>query len=121
MKTGATGAEMIAGERRRQIEKEGWTAEHDDEHDHAEMAWAAVCYAAPDSVFVASNLDADFEDGVDIRLHDPWPWDGQWDKRRKHGRRKNGRIRQLVIAGALIAAEIDRLLRELSPGDGAEA
>lgn len=35
----------------------------------------------------------------------PWPWSDAWDKRKKHDR-----IRQLSIAGALIAAEINRLL-----------
>jgi hypothetical protein len=39
----ATGAEMIAAERQRQIEAEGWTPEHDDEHDDVEMVQAAAC------------------------------------------------------------------------------
>ena len=105
------GTDLIVAERRRQIEKEGWTAEHDDEHDGGELAWAAVCYAAPDMVYAADNIEAD-ETGVDLRLRDPWPWDETWDKRKKHGRKNRGRIRQLQIAGALIAAELDRLLRE---------
>lgn len=37
--------EEIAAERQRQIEVEGWTPNHDDEHDRGEMANAAACYA----------------------------------------------------------------------------
>ena len=32
MRAPTTGAELIAAERRRQIEDEGWTPEHDVEH-----------------------------------------------------------------------------------------
>ncbi|MGV7154880.1 hypothetical protein ACWA33_18595, partial [Pseudomonas aeruginosa] len=35
----------VQAERRRQIEGEGWTPEHDDEHDNGEMARTAACYA----------------------------------------------------------------------------
>lgn len=90
-----SGAELIAAERQRQIEVEGWTPEHDDLNDNGEMAVAAACYAAntlPVNVTV---------DGLDAF---PWSWCD--DKRGKHSR-----LRELVIAGALIAAEIDRLQR----------
>lgn len=36
----STGIEAIAAERQRQIEKEGWTPEHDDTHGAGEMAEA---------------------------------------------------------------------------------
>jgi hypothetical protein len=36
-----TGMELIADERKRQIDQEGWTAEHDDGHDGRELARAA--------------------------------------------------------------------------------
>lgn len=43
-----TGVDLIAAERKRQIEKEGWTLQHDrDEHTGGELALAACCYAAP--------------------------------------------------------------------------
>lgn len=94
-----TGAELIAQERERQINKEGWTPEHDDTHIDGQMAIAAACYAVTGMpVIVATN---DSINGVDA-----FPWDPSWDKRQKHDRK-----RQLVIAGALIAAEIDRLDR----------
>ncbi len=37
---------------------------------------------------------------------DPWPFEKELDKRLKHNR-----IKKLAIAGALVAAELDRLLR----------
>ncbi len=99
-----TGAERIAAERQRQIEQEGWTAEHDDQHTEGELAWAAVCYAAPGWVFRRAVSERE-----ETLYFDPWPetWGKHWDKRCKHSR-----IRELEIAGALIAAEIDRLLRK---------
>ncbi|HUX16326.1 MAG TPA: hypothetical protein VMW52_07615 [Phycisphaerae bacterium] len=96
-----TGVERIAAERQRQIEQEGWTPEHDDKHVRWEMAVAAACYAV-------HNTTAIVKDGAG---NPGWPWDEKWDKRNKHNR-----IRRLEIAGALIAAEIDRLLR-LGEGD----
>ena len=56
---------------------------------------AAACYAAPAQIFVEMS-----------EYVDAWPWEPQFDKRGKHSR-----IRCLTIAGALIAAEIDRLKR----------
>ena len=43
-----SGAERIAAERQRQVEREGWTADHDAQHTDGSLAWAAVCYAAPE-------------------------------------------------------------------------
>jgi hypothetical protein len=86
------GAGEIALERWRQIHLEKFDQAHDDAHRDGELAKAAMVYAAPASV----NMDV---------LH-LWPWNPEENKREKHSR-----IRQLVIAGALIAAEIDRLRR----------
>jgi hypothetical protein len=88
----------IAAERKRQIEVEGWTAHHDNEHDDDEMAKAAALYALPPALRIlrvnpAQNL-----------LSYVWPWDTKWWK-------PKDRRRDLVRAGALIAAEIDRLDR----------
>lgn len=95
-----TGAQRIADERQRQIEKEGWSPEHDDEHDEGQLAWAAACYAAPEAIF-----------GMHGRAtFDPWPWPAD-DKRPGPNFTPAERIRELEKAGALIAAEIDRLLR----------
>ena len=76
----------ILVERRRQVEKEGWSESHDDAHGEGQLAEAAAAYAS------RRNLD--------------WPWAPGWDKRRKHSRR-----RRLVIAAALLVAEIERLDR----------
>lgn len=42
-----TGVELIAEERKRQIEAEGWTPQHDAQHKADELAIAAACYALP--------------------------------------------------------------------------
>jgi hypothetical protein len=95
----ATGIELIAQERQRQIEKEGWTPEHDDEHDYGELAIAAACYAVEDTDAWVTHPEAD-EDGVRY-----WPWASEeW--------KPKDTISNLVRAGALIAAEIDRINRE---------
>ena len=91
---------MIAIERRRQISVEGWSSKHDDAHDNGQLADAAAVYAMSPS-YRAFPTD---EVGNTIRTC-LWPWDDAWFK--PYG----GRIRQLAKAGALIAAEIDRLKR----------
>ena len=48
---GHNGAAMIARERYRQMDEEGWSQNHDDLHNDESLAWAAVCYAAPDSCY----------------------------------------------------------------------
>ena len=92
-----TGAELIYAERQRQIEKEGWTAERDDVvHADGGLAAAAVCYIKHDGEW-PFPLRSD-------RSPLGWPWDSEWWK-------PKDRISNLVRAGALIAAEIDRLQR----------
>lgn len=87
-----TGIELIAEERRRQIEVEGWTVEYDKkEHVIGELALAASCYAIIPELRPAELPPS------------PWPWIGAWKPT------PNDRIRELQKAGALIAAEIDRL------------
>lgn len=110
------GASMIALERARQVEEEDWTAEHDDRHSDGSLAWAAVCYAAPGDVRKFEKRDFP---PIGERFLDPWPWDAKWDKRYPGYQRGDGpgverqhRIRDLTKAGALIAAEIDRLIRK---------
>lgn len=94
-----TGIELIAEERQRQIKKEGWTAEHDVEHKEGELANAAAYYAMTEDM-----IDfIDNEWGNDMHLH-IWPFELKWLKRTPENR-----VRELQKAGALIAAEIDRL------------
>lgn len=103
------GLTLITGERIRQVAEEGWTARHDDGHVDGELAMAAACYAAPFEIFVRNTC-------FDVRYVDPWPWDdGDKRPRDEHGQlrtpTREERIRMLAKAGALCAAEIDRLLR----------
>ena len=111
-----TGVQLIAAERKRQVKSEGWTLEHDDSHDSGQMALAAACYASgyPTKVRIEKlenncgcrEASCGHFGFFVKRWVNAWPWDAEWDKRSKHERK-----RQLVIAGALIAAEIDRLNR----------
>lgn len=93
-----TGIELIAEERQRQITAEGWTAAHDDDHDSCELAKAAAWYALP------SNWREHIAKRGIIPL---WPWT-------EDAKPGPDRVRELTKAGALIAAEIDRLQRQPS-------
>jgi hypothetical protein len=116
-----SGLDKIAEERQRQIEEEGWTPEHDDKHESGAMALAAACFATPVKLYQRNDT------AVGLTFTDPWPWEMKWDKRlifgsnrdnpgnvRPHPQTYNDaeRIELLTKAGALIAAEIDRLLRK---------
>lgn len=93
----------IAAERQRQIEAEGWTKEHDDEHGDGELSHAAVCYAYC-AVTFGGLPDESF---AQLPPPDAWPWAHEWWKP------KNQRS-ALVRAAALIAADIERLDRKAS-------
>lgn len=41
---GSEGARLIAAERLRQVQEEGWKPSHDDDHGAGELAGAAVAY-----------------------------------------------------------------------------
>ncbi|MBA5184457.1 hypothetical protein OE424_34825, partial [Pseudomonas aeruginosa] len=87
----------VQAERRRQIEAEGWTPEHDDEHSHGQMARAAACYA-----LAGSSAPNDGTAALLVSL--AWPWDEQWWK-------PTTVRRDMVKACALALAEIERLDR----------
>ncbi|EPH0641292.1 hypothetical protein MX952_003645 [Pseudomonas aeruginosa] len=87
----------VQAERRRQITAEGWTPEHDDEHDNGEMARAAACYA-----LAGSSAPSDGTAALLVSL--AWPWDEQWWK-------PSTARRDMVKACALGLAEIERLDR----------
>lgn len=82
---------LIAAERERQIDVEGRDELHDSEHIFGEIARAAACYAFPPEI--GSRTE-----------HWPWEWHN-WKPT------PDDRIRELVKAGALIVAEIERLQR----------
>jgi hypothetical protein len=86
-------ARDVLAERQRQISVEGWVPEHDDQYVSDELAQAAACYAM--SFADQHNYDKPMSF---------WPWDMAWWK-------PQGARRNLVKAGALILAEIERMDR----------
>ena len=106
-----SGVERIAAERARQVERFGATGEWDVNHDQDELARAAAAYALP----------AWFRDQPIFRValrRFIWP-DGYNGQRWDWSPSPDDRIRELEKAGALIAAEIDRLLAAYSVAAGA--
>ncbi len=85
-----SGAELIAHEREHQRQR--WGDDHDDEHGNQELARAAVMYAMP-----VNHRSA---------LKTIWPFQQEFKP-------SQTRVGDLVKAGALIAAEIDRLQRKM--------
>ncbi len=97
--------EDIEAERSRQIQAEGWSIEHDDQHSDGSLADAAACYAATKRVF--KSVDCFWSVFEPFVSYEPlWPesWSTSWwkPKDRRH---------DLVRAAALIVAEIERLDR----------
>lgn len=93
----------VLAERRRQVEAEGWTPSHDDEHEGCELAMAAACYAGNAGGY--SWIDG-------------WPGENLWPWSSDHWKPSTAR-RDLVKAGALILAEIERLDRMAERQEGA--
>lgn len=108
----------VQAERRRQITAEGWTPEHDDEHDSGELAAAGAAYAlhAADHLNPYSQGDGGDEapscwpwhDGIAGRGEGPEKTEPAWWK-------PSTPRRDLVKACALALAEIERLDRA-APG-----
>lgn len=105
-----TAIDLITEERMRQIAK-GYDAKHDDAHDLEQIARAAACYAGGLELFVDSDDRAE-----ELGLTEIWPWEGVVDDALEG----KDRISQLVIAGALIVAEIERLQRLTPPAQPAD-
>ena len=99
-------ARDVLAERHRQIQAEGWTPAHDDEHDSGELAGAGAAYAlhAADALHPQSQGDA-YRDGS---IPHGWCWEDCWWK-------PTDPRRSLVKAGALILAELERMDRGIAP------
>ena len=97
-------AQDVLAERQRQVTAEGWTPKHDDQYSNGAMADAAGCYALHAHDF-SKNEIKDFVPAW-------WPWHAEWWK-------PTNPRRDLVKAGALILAEIERIDRAADKG-GAE-
>lgn len=92
----------IAAERRRQQDVEGFDLDHDDKHDRGELAAAGACYAllpAKSHGFFCRGGLVGYDE-----MPPEWPWAPSWWK-------PDDDRRNLVRAGALILAELERLLR----------
>lgn len=96
----------LLAERLRQVDDEGWSPEHDDQHAVGELAAAAACYITN----VCEGGDPEGEG----RPPFGWPWSHDWWK-------PTNPRRDLVKAGALILAEIERLDRMAEKAGGASA
>lgn len=92
--------ELIQEERIRQIEVEGFGTGGDDRYANGELVLAAACYTLIDWAR-KENPEIDYSIPPD-----EWPWSAKWWKPTP-----NIPIRELIKAGALIAAEIERLQR----------
>ena len=119
------GVQLIERERSRQVREERYSDDHDDLHDLGELAMAAAAYASPDGDrdyhwFIEAVTSSgpvmvkhqewmrDAKAAFEFESNSPrqWPWtDDTWKPT------PDDRIRELAKAGALIAAEIDRLQR----------
>lgn len=86
-------ARDVLAERRRQVEQEGWTPKHDDKYSNCELARAAATYA------LCSHIEQ-----LKLCGEQVWPWHPDWWKRTTYRR-------DLIKAGALILAEIERIDR----------
>jgi hypothetical protein len=103
------GVDLISEERVRQLTA-GWTPAHDDSHDDGALAAAAACLAGEETA-AASSIWPDDDRSWIYQLRAKHAVQGPRDS----ARWTRTRVRQLVIAGALIAAEIDRLERRARP------
>lgn len=99
----------VIDERRRQLLGEGFAPEKDDEYRTGELTRAALSYSTRAAVWL--KMRGSGHDEVDIErmasaaaVPSTWPWSRRWWK--PHGLR-----RCLVIAAALLLAEIERLDR----------
>lgn len=89
-------ARDVLAERQRQVSAENWTSEWDDLKKGGDLSLAASCYAS----FAHAQLDV-------LKSNPPaaWPWLAGWWK-------PSTPRRNLVKAGALLLAEIERIDRQ---------
>ena len=99
------GIELIAEERQRQIEIEGYSAQHDSQHNASELIYAAIAYVESAKVGVNCSEIGNTDENEIMRRKTEmgryYPFGSSF--------KPSTDIRDLVKAGALIAAAIDRL------------
>ena len=105
-----SGAEKIWIERTRQITEEGFSFEHDDQWKKGQLLEAAITYA------IGTYPTIHPEDTQETNANDVselWPFE------KERFKLSPDPIKNLIKAGAFIAAEIDRLEREkMLTGEG---
>lgn len=84
-----TGIELITEERQEQIKKHGFNSDHDRQFINGELLEAAMYAITESDEYSQPGLFDDFEMNIELHRHDD--------------------LRNLIVAGALIAAEIDRI------------
>lgn len=84
-----TGIELIAEERQEQIEKHGYTIKKDQGYINGQLISAAIFSLMPNNDLIK--------------------WPEHWSQKHKYIIKAKDRIGKLKVAGAFIAAEIDRL------------
>ena len=94
VKSPSNAVQSVIAERQRHQSAEGWTPEHDDQYSKSQLLWASSCYVL--------NAIHPFN-----RIPFDWPWTPEWWK-------PTNPRRDLVKAGALILAEIERIDRQES-------
>lgn len=115
-----TATAMIAAERERQIHLEGYSPEDDDYHVMGELGRAAACYMAysrgiwlggvrtwwaTPMGWVKSLNQPRGTSTTRLKVPKAWPWSpDSWKP-------DDDPLRNYVKAGALLAAEMDRIMR----------
>lgn len=96
------GVLLISAERTRQVKEEGYTPERDAQFTDGSLAQAAAYYCAVCGVASVPNHEDE-----DLKMSPLYPW--RWCTR---GQKREGETmptdKDLIKAGALIAAELDR-------------
>lgn len=98
VKSPSNAVQSVIAERQRHQSAEGWTPEHDDQYSKSQLLWASSCYVL--------NAIHPFN-----RIPFDWPWTPEWWK-------PTNPRRDLVKAGALILAELERIDRAAGIGKG---
>jgi hypothetical protein len=87
-------SDEVLAERQRQVDAEGWTPEHDDQHHAGELTQAAMAYA-----------QSSFEPSEHYDDYAFW-WPEGWEPMKRKPPRES-----LIKAAALLIAEIERIDR----------
>lgn len=95
---------LVKVERQNQMNKHGYTPDHDDLHIDGSIADAAACYAANQENLWKddyTNLHNGIP-GLDLL----WPWESEYFKKEEKSRKE-----QIITACAMLMAEYERLER----------